>query len=173
MTLRERHAEFQTLVSQHKGILYKVCHAYAHDADDRDDLAQEILTQLWRSFPSFDGRARFSTWMYRVALNVALSHRRRESARQRHVRPAGGEEERLLRIAGDEPTPPEEVQLARQLIAELDPFQRALLLLYLDGYGYAEIANALGISETNVATKLSRLRKSLRQRFEATDGGER
>ncbi|MBA3915340.1 MAG: RNA polymerase sigma factor, partial [Acidobacteriales bacterium] len=77
--------EFQALIEDHKGILYKVCRSYCRNAADRDDLAQEILVQLWHAFPSFDGRARFSTWMYRIALNVAISFLRRESTRTRHV----------------------------------------------------------------------------------------
>src|ERR1700691_4612470 len=89
---------FQTLVEEHKKILYKVCNSYCRNPGDRDDLAQEIIVQLWRSFSAFDQRVRFSTWMYRIALNVAISFYRRESVRSRHV--ISGDEH-LLEVAGE------------------------------------------------------------------------
>jgi RNA polymerase sigma factor (sigma-70 family) len=79
MTTPELHERFQTLIEEHKRILYKVCNAYCSNRDDRDDLAQEIILQLWRSFRTFDDCCRFSTWMYRIALNIAISFYRRES----------------------------------------------------------------------------------------------
>src|SRR6202790_577238 len=85
MTTPELQERFQTAVDQHKKILYKVCNSYCRNRDDRDDLAQEIIIQLWRSFGKFDERYRFSTWMYRIALNVAISFYRRENRRTRYV----------------------------------------------------------------------------------------
>src|ERR1700678_1490578 len=76
---------FQDQVESHRKILYKVCNVYCRDRDSREDLAQEIMVQLWRSFGKFDGRCRFSTWMYRIALNVAISFFRSESTRGRHI----------------------------------------------------------------------------------------
>src|SRR5580698_6163359 len=85
MATPELQERFQTVVDQHKKILYKVCNSYCRNRDDRDDLAQEIIIQLWRSFGRFDERYRFSTWMYRIALNVAISFYRRENTRTQHV----------------------------------------------------------------------------------------
>src|SRR5271154_242674 len=102
--LQER---FQTLVEEHKKILYKVCNSYCRNPGDRDDLAQEIIVQLWRSFGAFDGRVRFSTWMYRIALNVAISFYRRESVRSRRV--ISGDEH-LLEVADETASRSEEVQ---------------------------------------------------------------
>src|ERR1700684_31267 len=85
MTTPASQEGFQTLVEEHKKILYKVCNSYCRNRDDREDLAQEIIVQLWRSFGTFDERCRFSTWMYRIALNVAISFYRRESTRTRRV----------------------------------------------------------------------------------------
>ena len=150
---------FQALVEEHKKILYKVCVSYCKNPIDRDDLAQEILVQLWRSFTRFDGRVRFSTWMYRIALNVAISFYRRERVRTRHV--VFGDEHLLE--AADETASHPEIQLLYQWIGELDPLNKALVLLYLDGNSYREIADVLGISETNIATKISRLKEALRQ----------
>lgn len=85
MTTAKHQERFQTLLDEHKRILYKVCHSYCRNRDDREDLAQEIIVQLWRSFGRFDEGYRFSTWMYRVALNVAISFYRRETTRTRYV----------------------------------------------------------------------------------------
>jgi len=161
---------FQSLVEDHKKILYKICNSYCRNPGDRDDLAQEIVVQLWRSFSAFDGRARFSTWMYRIALNVAISFYRRESVRSRHV--VSGDE-RLLEAADESQSQSEEVQVLYQWIERLDPLNRALALLYLDGNNYQEIAEVLGISETNAATKISRLKQTLRQEAGAKQNGTR
>jgi RNA polymerase sigma-70 factor (ECF subfamily) len=166
-TLQER---FQTLVEEHKKILYKVCYSYCKNPGDREDLAQEIIVQLWRSFAAFDERVRFSTWMYRIALNVAISFYRRESVRSRHV--VSGDE-RLLEAVDESQNQPEEVQVLYQWIERLDPLNKALALLYLDGNNYQEMAAVLGISETNVATKISRLKQTLRQEAEAKQNGTR
>ena len=158
----EHQERFQTLIEEHKKILYKVCNAYCRNQDDRDDLTQEIILQLWRSFGTFDGRCRFSTWMYRIALNIAISFYRRESARTRHVLEG---EEHLLNIIDETESQPEEILLLYQFIEGLNLLDKALVLLYLDGNSYQEIADVLGISETNVATKLSRLKKTMKQEF--------
>jgi len=147
-------------MEEHKKILYKVANSYCHNPDDRDDLAQEIIVQLWRSFRSFDGRVRFSTWMYRIALNVAISFCRRENVRSRHLVP---DNERLLDVAAEAPAESDDVQALYQWIERLDALHRALALLYLDGNSYHEIAEILGISETNAATKISRLKQTLRK----------
>src|SRR5580698_5051 len=120
---------FQALVEEHKKILYKVCHSFCRNPGDRDDLAQEIIVQLWRSFRAFDQRVRFSTWMYRIALNVAISFYRRETVRTKHIVP--GSEPLLESIPGAEGRS-EEVQVLYQWIETLDPLNKALVILYLD-----------------------------------------
>jgi RNA polymerase sigma factor (sigma-70 family) len=154
-------------MEEHKKILYKVCHSYCRNPGDREDLAQEVLFQLWRSFSKFDARVRFSTWMYRIALNVAISFYRRESVRQRHVLPGS---EHLLETIDETAGRSEEVQLLYQWIDELDPLNKALVILYLDGNSCQEAADILGISETNVATKISRLKQALRLKKEVQHG---
>lgn len=166
MNTRDRQAQFQNLLEGHKCILYKVCHAYCRNGDDRDDLAQEIVVQLWGAFGKFDGRVRFSTWMYRIALNVAISFYRRENTRKRLTVPVS---EHLLDVGMEPPNEPEEVLLLYQFIGGLDPLNKALMLLYLDGNSYAEIGDVLGISETNVATKISRLKKRMQEELGAAE----
>lgn len=151
---------FQSLVDEHRGIIMKVCGTYCRDADDREDLAQEIIAQLWRSFPRFDDRCLFSTWMYRVALNVAISFVRRESTRTRHVIPADG---RVLEEIGESPSPLADVGPLYGFIERLDPLNKALIMLYLDDKSHAEIAQVLGISESNVGTKISRLKSRMKK----------
>jgi RNA polymerase sigma-70 factor (ECF subfamily) len=169
MKTREQE-RFQALLEDHKKILYKVCRSYCRNPGDRDDLAQEIIVQLWRSFRAFDARTRFSTWMYRIALNVAISFYRRESVRTRHVLPGS---EHLLEVIDETGNRSEEVELLYQWIEELDPLNKALAILYLDGNSYQEIADVLGISETNVATKISRLKQGMRQKKEVQQHGTR
>ncbi len=165
MAALELQERFQTLVDEHKKIVYKICNSYCRNRDDREDLAQEIVAQLWQSFGSFDERRRFSTWMYRIALNVAISSYRRESTRTRHVISS---DEHLLEAVDETADQSEDVQLLYQFIERLDPLDKALILLYLDGNSYQEIAGVLGISETNVATKINRLKVQLKQDFSGT-----
>ena len=153
---------FQNLVEEHKKILYKVCNSYCRDRDSRDDLAQEIMIQLWRSFGKFNGRCRFSTWMYRIALNVAISFYRSESTRTRRVI---SDEQYLLETVDETESQPEDIRLLYQFIEGLDPLNKVLILLYLDENSYREIADVLGITETNVATKINRLKNKMKQEF--------
>src|SRR5579862_9323827 len=164
MTTRDLQQTFQRLVEEHKKILYKVCSSFCRERDSRDDLAQEIMIQLWRSFSKFDGRCQFSTWMYRIALNVAISFYRRESTRTRYVL---SDEERVLGAVDETATQSAEIQALYQLIEGLEPLNKALVLLYLDGNSYLEIAEILGITETNAATKVSRLKQAMKQEIQA------
>ncbi len=153
---------FEALLAEHRGIVFKIANAYCRDPDERRDLAQDIYTQLWRAFPRYDEGRSFSTWMYRIALNVAISHRRSFVRRDRHV----SQMDAAALEALADPREPESDARVRELyrvIDQLDGLQRALILLYLEGRGHREIADVLGITETNVATKLSRLRQRLRQ----------
>jgi RNA polymerase sigma-70 factor, ECF subfamily len=160
MGKREVEERFQTLMDAHKGILFKVCNGYCRNRDDREDLAQEIVVQLWRSFGRFDERYRFSTWMYRIALNVAISAYRRERTRARYIIAA---DERVLQVAGEPQMGSENIEQLYALIESLEPLDRALVLLVLDGHGYRDIGEVLGLSESNVGTKLERLKKRMRR----------
>lgn len=151
--------QFERLLDQHKAILYKVSRTYA--AYEPDDLAQEIAIQLWRSFPSFDpSRSKFSTWMYRVALNTAISFQRRE--RLRAHKPL--DEELLTLPPRADPNLHDELRMLREWIANLErPVDKALVLLFLEGESHRGIAEILGISESNAATKLARLKENMRK----------
>jgi RNA polymerase sigma-70 factor, ECF subfamily len=149
-------ARFAELLERHRGIVFKVAATYCRNPADREDVAQEIVTQLWRAFPKFEPTRSFSTWMYRIALNVAISFVRTNSVRARHT------------VALDETHDVEDSSTAEDderthllyaFIERLDALNRALLLLYLDEHSYRDIAAILGITETNVATKISRLKQ--------------
>jgi RNA polymerase sigma factor (sigma-70 family) len=153
---------FEALLARHRGIVFKVANIYCRDAEDRRDLVQEICTQLWRSYPSYDEHRSFSTWMYRVALNVAISHRRSFTYRDRYL--SSLDDAALFAIPDAVAHDPDDrVRDLYRVIHQLDDLHRALILLYLEGRSYREIAEVLGISETNVATKLNRLKQRLRK----------
>jgi RNA polymerase sigma-70 factor (ECF subfamily) len=154
---------FETWLRQHGGLILHVARAYTATDEDREDLAQEILLQLWRSLPRFEGRAKESTWIYRVALNTALAWRRADSRRRQRFTP-------LLEV---EDIPADETGRRAQLdneealkrlyaaIRALPKVDAALVMLHLDGLSYRETAEVLGISESNVGVKLTRARKAL------------
>lgn len=155
---------FNTLVSQHLKLIHKVSVAYCKTAADRDDVVQEVLAQLWRSRGTYDPKLRASTWIYRVALNVAISFYRRE---RRHTEPRRADEQALISLpAAPEVEPGEDVQVLQGCIAELDELNRALVLLYLDGNEHEAIAEVLGITVSNVGTKLGRLKQTLKRCIE-------
>ncbi|MBZ5714725.1 sigma-70 family RNA polymerase sigma factor [Nannocystis pusilla] len=161
MTDDEPRARFLALLREHQKIVLKVASVYARGAQDRNDLAQEIAVQLWRSFPRYDPERRFSTWMYRVALNVGISFARRERARDGRFEPLADPGD----VAADSDEPDERLKQLHAVIAGLAELDRALIVLYLEERPHSEIAAILGISETNVATKLGRLKQRLRGRM--------
>lgn len=153
---------FAALLDEHRKIVFKVANTYANGVDDRADLAQEIAAQLWRAFPQFDAQRSFSTWMYRIALNVGISFLRSRARIDEH---AVALDEVVHDRADESASNPEVDQQLRLLdgfIAKLAPLDRALLLLYLEDHRQAQIADILGISESNVATKISRLKQRIR-----------
>jgi RNA polymerase sigma factor (sigma-70 family) len=161
---------FGDVLRRHGGIIHRIAHAYTGQASDRADLTQEIAGALWRSWPGFDpSRGSVTTWMYRTALNVAISSLRSRTRQARHLAP--------LDVADQAPelSPvnherAEQVRQLHRIIAELPELDRALMLLYLDEQSTREIAEVLGLSETNVTTRLSRLRQRIRDRFTHDDG---
>lgn len=153
---------FMAQIERHRKIVLKVVHTYCWTPDDRDDLAQDILAQLWRAYPTYDPARPFPTWMYRVALNVAISWVRGPGARQRVTVPLDPEHHDVAGAAAD-PIADERQRALMQVVRALDPLNRAVLLLYLDDHSYRDIAAVLGLSETNVATKISRLKQRLKQ----------
>lgn len=165
-------ADFLRLIQDNKGILFKISNSYCRSRDDREDLMQEIIYQLWKSGQGFDANYKFSTWMYRIALNVAISYYRQQRRKGLHIAFGGdlhlmeledrsdgtGEIDRSVEIE-------EKIGLLQQFIRDLAELDKAMMILYLEEKSYREIADVLGITETNVATKLSRIKGRLKQQF--------
>ena len=164
----DEEAIFLRLVDQHRGIIRKVAAGYASSLADQHDLSQEIMLQLWKAYPRYSPERPFSTWMYRIALNVGISFLRRNTRPGRQTVPLDEIDHELPHESTGSPELDERVALLQGIIATLDPLHRALLLLYLDDRSYRDIAAILGITETNVATKLSRLKERLRQHLART-----
>jgi RNA polymerase sigma-70 factor, ECF subfamily len=154
---------FKTWLSDHGGAVLKVARAYTLTTEDCQDLVQEILLQVWRSLPQFQGRASASTWLYRVALNTALGWHRKEHRRQVRQQPILEVED--LSVAGldsaQQAVQREAVDRLYAAIHQLPKTEAALVLLYLEDLSYRQMAEVLGISECNVGVKLNRAKKAL------------
>jgi RNA polymerase sigma-70 factor, ECF subfamily len=166
MTKLARNERFVQLLEEHKRILYKIANAYCANAEDRRDLVQEMVIQLWRSFPRYDEGLKFSTWMYRIGMNVAISFLRSEGRRGRET-VALDEGVDLIDTAAADRVLEDDVRLLQRLVSQLDEMSRALILLYLEGHSHAEIAEILGISVTNVGTRVNRIKNRLREELNA------
>ncbi|MDF3982906.1 sigma-70 family RNA polymerase sigma factor [Luteibacter sp. PPL554] len=167
MTANDDRDAFSVLLQRHAGIVFKIAGSYAHGPEDRADLAQDIAAQLWHAWPKYDPARSVTTWMYRIALNVAISHLRHRQLRQRHD--ALPLDETLHDVADGNAVDPENeqgVRLLRDFIVRQPPLDRALLLLYLEDRSQREIAEILGLTESNVSTKIGRLKQRIRDAFQ-------
>ena len=152
---------FVTVIESHKGILYKIANLYCKKAEDRKDLVQEITFQLWKSFDNYDDQYKYSTWIYKISLNVAISFYRKN----KNVPLALDESFLNVQDSGQEADKEGRSQLLQGFIAELKTLEKALMLLYLEEKSHKEIAEIVGISPSNVATKISRIKLLLKQKF--------
>lgn len=157
MTESEQREVFNAWLAAHKGIIFKIVRAYAFTPHDQDDLFQEIALRVWQSIPDFRGESKVSTWIYRVALFTATSWVRREQAR-----PPTQPLEAVAHALTQTPQPRDErLDWLYRRIADLDPIDRSVCLLMLDGYSYREMAALLGISESHVGVKIHRIKNHL------------
>ncbi|MES2454618.1 MAG: RNA polymerase sigma factor [Bacteroidota bacterium] len=165
MVVPEKSSErFLGVMEAHKGILYKVANAYCKDTDDRKDLIQEIMIQLWKSFEKYDSQYKHSTWIYRIALNVAISMYRKEHRRKSIANPLTDDILHMPELAYNN-VADIKIGLLHQFISELKELDKALMLLYLEEKSHKEIAEIMEISETNVATRVGRVKEKLKQKF--------
>ncbi len=160
--------EFVTLLGDHQRLVYRVAGSYTLGRADMEDLVQEIAAQAWRAFPSYDPQRRFSTWLYRIALNVAITWLRAEAPRRKRSIPYDAElHEPAVSDAVDAD---DGSRILRGFIESQGPLDRALLLLYLEERPLAEISEILGITTTNLTTKINRLKERLRSYAEKVHG---
>jgi len=155
---------FLSVVESNKGVLYKIANSYCKDAEDRKDLVQEIIVQLWKSYENYNDQYKYSTWIYRISLNVAISFYRHEGRRKRFSNPLS---DGIINFVHNYETSEleDDISFLQQLISELKEIDKALMLLYLDQKSHKEIAEIIGISESNVATKIGRIKTVLKQKF--------
>jgi RNA polymerase sigma-70 factor, ECF subfamily len=151
--------EFLSILNENRGIIRKVCHLYGRDEAGKEDLYQEIVIQLWKSYSSFRGESKFSTWMYRIALNTAISDLRKQTRRVQLQFP-----EFVPRDLADETDKTKEEQLKQMYAAiqQLSEVEKAVVMLYLEDKTYEEMEEVLGISNGNLRVKMNRIKDKLR-----------
>jgi len=152
---------FVKLLEANQNIVHKICRLYTNDKDAHDDLFQEITIQLWRAFPKFRGDSKFSTWMYRVALNTAITLYRK-SKQQIDTQDF---ESLSFKIKSEEydDTTEQQLKLMYDAVKKLNDIDKALVFLYLEDKSYREISGTLGISEVNARVKMNRAKNKLRK----------
>jgi len=155
---------FLSMLANNKGIIYKVANSYCKNVEDRNDLIQEITINLWKSWSKYNDKFKVSTWMYKIALNVAISFYRKTY--QRDSFNLENYKEFIFIDEGEDIELSDNIKQLYYYIAKLDELNKALILLYLDQYSYEDIASTLGISKTNVATKISRIKNQLKKNFQ-------
>ena len=162
-------AEFVQLIREHNGLIQKVCNLYAATRQDRQDLYQEIVVQLWRAIPKFRGESKLTTWMYRVALNTAISDYRKQ---QRTV--ATTKLDFINKEVADynsNSDTEEKLNLLYEAIKQLPEIEKAIVMLYLEDKPYEEMEDILGINQNNLRVKMSRIKEKLRQLTKAETYG--
>lgn len=153
--------QFIEIIREHKNIIYKICHTYCSNKENHKDLEQDIILQLWKSMDRFNGNVKMSTWIYRIALNTAISFYRKEEKRK-YI-----SDQSILLINNDlyDPLLDEQTFLLYAFLEKLNNLDKALMVLYLDNTRYKDIAAILGISESNISTKINRIKSKLKDFF--------
>ena len=163
MDKQKEQAVLMEKIKDNERIIFKICNSYCSNKNDREDLAQEIIYQLLKSYHSFSDQFKFSTWMYRVALNVAISfYRKSKSKKEIHYVEIKND---LKTEANHLSELEDNLSILEKYIDQLKELDKALMILYLESRSYKEISVILGITETNVATKISRIKEVLKQKF--------
>lgn len=152
---------FLKLVNQHKGILYKASRIYADSIEDREDLQQEILIQLWKSYQTFKGNSEFSTWMYRVAINTAITYLKKE--KQRNSNQTSTDHQYEIQQEDYNPKKDKQLEIFYNAVQELNPLEKAVIFYFMEGMSHKEIGNNLGLSEGNARVKLNRTKEKIQQ----------
>lgn len=162
--MKQKEQAFLANIRKHKGVLYKVSKMYMDTAEDREDLFQEIILQLWKSYDNFKGNSEFSTWMYRVALNTAIVYLKKEKRKTPTI-----EFENSMDFISDEYSHEKENQLKYfyKAVQELNSIEKALIFLFLEGQSHKDIGKNLGLSEVNARVKLNRTKEKLQKIIQA------
>lgn len=157
---KELEHSFVEQLQKHQNIVHKVCRLYSNNQDAHNDLFQEITIQLWRAYPKFRGDSKFSTWMYRVGLNTAITLYRKS---KRSIKTSDFDAYQFkIKAEEYDSTEEEQLKLLYQAVHQLNDIEKALVLLYLEDKGYREISETLGITEVNARVKMNRVKKKLK-----------
>lgn len=148
--------DFSRIIKQHKSTIYTVCYMFSKDADEVNDLFQEVLINLWKGFTSFQGRSDLSTWIWRVSLNTCISCERKKKL---DTVPLSME----INLFEDQDEDSQQIQLLHKRIHQLKPFDRAIVLLWLENLSYEEIGAIVGITAKNVGVRLYRIKEELKK----------
>ena len=159
MDTKELEQEFLNMVEAQKRTIYKVCYMYANERDDLNDLFQETVLNLWKSFPRYRGESTLNTWVYRIAMNTCITFLRRSNTRPQTIPMTAN----VADLMAEEESKTGQLQELYRLINQLGKLERALILLWLEERSYEEMADILGISKANVAVKLFRTKENLKK----------
>ena len=157
-TMNALERQFAQTVAEHKSTIYTVCYMFSQDADEVNDLFQEVLVNLWKGFEGFEHRSDIKTWIYRVALNTCISIDRKKKRRSSEVRLTMD-----INLFKDSDEDTKQVDMLHKRISKLQPFDRAIVLLWLENLSYEEIGQIVGITTKNVSVRLFRIREQLKQ----------
>ena len=149
--------EFEQLVKKHKNTIYTVCFMFSKDSEEVNDLFQEVLINIWQALPSFKGQSKMETWIWRISLNTCISCERKK--KKNATVPLTMD----VDFFEDKDADAQQVRMLYDRVHRLKPFDRAIVLLWLEGIAYDEIAAIVGITTSNVATRLFRIREQLKQ----------
>jgi len=156
--MKETETLFLSLINQHQAIIHKISKMYMNDVEQQRDLFQEIVMQLWRAYPTFKGNSKFSTWMYRVALNTALVYFKKDN---RKVDKSPLDENIDIEDVNENEAKEEKLAYLYKAVQELNAVEKALIFLFLENQSHREIAENLGITEVNARVKLNRTKEKL------------
>ena len=161
MQKQEAEKEFERQIQEHELLLHKICRIYAYTDADRQDLFQEIVIRLWKAWPNFKGNSKLSTWLYRVAINTAISGLRKKKDFIQQYEPAA-----MPEPANEHPGEYDEEERLKQLyhaIEKLNAVEKAIVMLYMEDHSYEEMEDIIGLSQGNLRVKMNRIKEKLRQ----------
>ncbi|RLD65991.1 MAG: RNA polymerase subunit sigma-70 [Bacteroidetes bacterium] len=156
--------QFTKILESHKKLVFKIANAYSRNKEDRQDLVQEVVLHLWKAFPKYDKKYSFSTWIYRIALNVSISYYRKEKTREKTY---SGYQTQVEIINSEDLVFDKRLKQLYKFIDQLKSLDKAIIILYLEGLKNKEIADIMGMSITNVSTKMNRIKNKLSSNFES------
>jgi RNA polymerase sigma-70 factor, ECF subfamily len=156
-------SKFTELLYQHQGIVHKICNLYFNNRIEKEDYQQELIIQLWKAFPGFNHQAKFSTWMYRVCLNAAIDIIRKEKTQPQLVKLETKDTDNIVEPVSE---PDSHQERLYQAINRLSDIDKAIITLYLDEFSYSEIAEIIGISESNTGVKINRIKSFILKTIE-------